>query len=169
MKQVYYVQVAAFVHPNYATRKIKSMPHLTSCPVAVVYRDQFYKVRFGPFETVEALNACKEKIVAAGILQLGQLKIDREEMGSTPAADQVHLSDGYHIQVGAFLDKSMAIGFYQKLTAEFPFPLMMVEEDGYYKIRFGPFKSASDLAKCRKVLEKNQINFMMRSNRIKYF
>ena len=169
MKQVYYVQVAAFIHPNYATRKIKSMPHLTSCPVAVVYRDQFYKVRFGPFETVEALNACKEKIVAAGILQIGQLKIDREEMGSTPAADQVHLSDGYHIQVGAFIDKSMAIGFYQKMAAEFPFPLMMVEEEGYYKIRFGPFKSASDLTKCRKALEKNQVNFMMRSNRVKYF
>lgn len=90
-------------------------------------------------------------------------------MGSTPAADQVHLSDGYHIQVGAFIDKSMAIGFYQKMAAEFPFPLMMVEEEGYYKIRFGPFKSAYDLTKCRTALEKNQVNFMMRSNRVKYF
>jgi len=169
LKQYYFVQVAAFKYPRYATRMIRNLSRMINNTVGIVYRDAYYKVRYGPFETVPELNECLEKIVSSGVLRRDQLKIEHEEIGLVLAADVPHLADGYNIQVGAFGKKANAIIYYKKLTAEYPFPLMMVEEDGYYKIRFGPFKALSDLKKCQQALAKNKVNFLTRSNRIQYF
>ena len=169
LKRHYFVQIGAFINPKNATRVIKNITHLVSYPVGVVYRDQYYKVRYGPFETQEELNDCIRQVVKAGIMTKELMRIDYEEIGSTPAADKPHLLDGYHVQVGAFTDKANALHFFKKMSAEYPYPILIIEEDGYYKVRFGPFKATSDTKKCRKALVNNNVDCFMRSNTVKYF
>jgi len=55
------------------------------------------------------------------------------------------------------------------MSAEYPYPILIIEEDGYYKVRFGPFKATSDTKKCRKALVNNNVDCFMRSNTVKYF
>jgi cell division protein FtsN len=102
-------------------------------------------------------------------MQKELLKIFYEEIGSTPIADQPHLFDGYHVQIGAFRDKANATRYFKKMSAEYPYPILMIEEDGYYKVRFGPYKTLSDTKKCRKAVAGNGVDCFMRSNTIKYF
>ena len=97
------------------------------------------------------------------------LKIDYEEIGSTPIADQPHLNDGFHVQVGAFNVKENAVRYFKQMSESYPYPILMIEEDGYYKVRFGPFKNVSDTKKCRRVLVKDNVDCFMRSNTVKYF
>jgi cell division protein FtsN len=169
LKKHYYVQIAAFSNQKNATRLIKRITRMIPYSVGIVYREQYYKVRYGPFETQEELNDCIRLIVKAGILQKELMKIFYEEIGSTPVADQPHLLDGYHVQVGAFRDKANATRFFRQMSADYPYPILMIEEDGYYKVRFGPFKSMSDTKKCRKVLVDKVKDCFMRSNTVKYF
>jgi cell division protein FtsN len=169
LKRHYYVQIGAFIVPKNATSLIKRISHLLPYSVGIVYRNQFYKVRYGPFETQDELNDCIRLIVKAGIMQKELLKIFYEEIGSTPIADQPHLFDGYHVQIGAFRDKANATRYFKKMSAEYPYPILMIEEDGYYKVRFGPYKTLSDTKKCRKAVAGNGVDCFMRSNTIKYF
>jgi cell division protein FtsN len=169
LKRHYYVQIGAFIVPKNATSLIKKISHLLPYSVGIVYRDQFYKVRYGPFETQDELNDCIRLIVKAGIMQKELLKIFYEEIGSTPIADQPHLFDGYHVQIGAFRDKANATRYFKKMSAEYPYPILMIEEDGYYKVRFGPYKTLSDTQKCRKAVAGNGVDCFMRSNTVKYF
>ncbi len=169
LKKHYFVQIGAFIDTKNATRLYKSINKLIPYPLGIVYRDQFYKVRYGPFETQGELENCIRLVVKTGISTKELLKIDYEEIGSTPAADQPQLLDGYHIQVGNFTDKANAILYFKKMSAKYPFPLLMIEEEGHYKVRFGPFKTLPEAIKYRKILEKEGVDCFMRSNAVKYF
>ena len=169
LKRHYFVQIGSFNNPRYATTLIKDITQLISYTVGIVYRDQKYKVRYGPFETQEELNDCIAKVEGAGISKRSQMKIDFEEIGSTPLADQPHLLDGYHVQVGAFKDKNNAKRFFQEMSAKYPYPILIIEEEGYYKVRFGPFKTLAMTKKCSNEMGSANIGSFMRSNKVRYF
>jgi len=169
LKRHYFVQIGSFNNPRYATTLIRDITQLISYTVGIVYRDQKYKVRYGPFETQEELNDCIAKVEAAGISKRSQMKIDFEEIGSTPLADQPHLLDGYHVQVGAFKDKANAKRFFQEMSAKYPYPILIIEEEGYFKVRFGPFKTLAMTKKCSKEMGSANISSFMRSNKVRYF
>jgi cell division protein FtsN len=169
LKRHYYIQVGAFINPKNATSLIKKITKMLPYSVGIVYRDQFYKVRYGPFETQDELNDCIRLIVNNGIMQKALLRIFYEEIGSTPVADKPHMLDGFHVQIGAFRDKANAVRYFKKMSTEYPYPILIIEEDGYYKVRFGPFKALSDLKKCHKHLVNNGVSCFMRSNTEKYF
>ncbi len=161
LKRQYFVQIGAFLNPKNSTRLIKTVSKLIQYPAGIVYREEFYKVRFGPFLTQEELNDCIRLVVNAGILQKNLLKIFYEEIGSTPEADKLASMKGGFVQVGAFKDKANAARFFKKMSSEYPFPILITEVDGYHKVRFGPFKSSTDTKKCRKALEANKIDCFM--------
>jgi cell division protein FtsN len=169
LQKHYFVQVGAFAIPKNATRMKKNIAPLVEYAVEIVFRDQLYKVRFGPFETQVELNNCIRQVVQSGIMTRELMKIYYEEIGSTPLVDQPHVMTGFHIQVGAFKDKINATKFYQKMSGEFAFPALIAEEDGYYKVRFGPFKSLSETKKYSKELEKNRVDCFIRNNTVNYF
>ena len=97
------------------------------------------------------------------------MKIDFEEIGSTPLADQPHLLDGYHVQIGAFKDKNNAKRFFQEMSAKYPYPILIIEEEGYYKVRFGPFKTLAMTKKCSNEMGSANVSSFMRSNKVRYF
>jgi cell division protein FtsN len=169
LQKHYFVQVGAFAIPKNAIRMKKNIAPLVAYAVEIVFRDQLYKVRFGPFETQVELNNCIRQVVQSGIMTRELMKIYYEEIGSTPLADQPHVMTGFHIQVGAFKDKINATKFYQKMSGEYAFPALITEEDGYYKVRFGPFKSLSETKKYTKELEKNKVGCFIRNNTVNYF
>jgi len=169
LKRHYFVQIGSFNNPRYATTLIKDITQLISYTVGIVYRDQKYKVRYGPFETQEELNDCIAKVEGAGISKRSQMKIDFEEIGSTPLADQPHLLDGYHVQIGAFKDKNNAKRFFQEMSAKYPYPILIIEEEGYYKVRFGPFKTLAMTKKCSNEMGSANVSSFMRSNKVRYF
>ncbi len=169
LKRHYFIQIGSFNNPRYATTLIKDITQLISYTVGIVYRDQKYKVRYGPFETQEELNDCIAKVEGAGISKRSQMKIDFEEIGSTPLADQPHLLDGYHVQIGAFKDKNNAKRFFQEMSAKYPYPILIIEEEGYYKVRFGPFKTLAMTKKCSNEMGSANVSSFMRSNKVRYF
>ena len=164
LKRQYFVQIGAFINPKNSTRLIKTVSKLIPYSVGIVYREEFYKVRFGPFLTQEELNDCIRLVVNAGILQKNLLKIFYEEIGSTPLADKMASMKGEFVQVGAFKDKANAARFFKKMSSEYPFPILITEVDGYHKVRFGPFKSSSDTKKCRKALQANKVDCFVLNN-----
>ncbi len=169
LQKHYFVQVGAFAIPKNATRMKKNIAPLVAYAVEIVFRDQLYKVRFGPFETQVELNNCIRQVVQSGIMTRELMKIYYEEIGATPLVDQPHVMTGFHIQVGAFKDKINATKFYHKMSGEYAFPALIAEEDGYYKVRFGPFKSLSETKKYSKELEKNRVDCFIRNNTVNYF
>ncbi|MCE1199282.1 MAG: SPOR domain-containing protein, partial [Marinilabiliales bacterium] len=165
----YYVQVGAFINPKNAARLIKKISQEIPFPVSSVYRDQYYKVRFGPFATQKEMQECVRRIVEAGIMARNMLVIDYEQIGTTPEKDKPHMLTGFHVQVGAFYEKENAVRYFKELSAKYPYPMLMIEEDGFYKVRFGPFKAASDTKKCRKALVSDHVDCFMTSYTEKYF
>ncbi len=157
LKKHYFVQIGAFLSPKNATDLIKNITNLVPYPVSIVYRDKFYKVRYGPFETQQEMNDCIRLIVEKNIVQKNLLKIFFEEIGFNPTSEIPSLKDGFHIEAGVFNDKSDATLFYKKMSSEFPFPIMIVEEGDQYKVQFGPYKEKADTEECCIALGGNRI------------
>jgi len=159
----YYVQISAFIDPKNSTGLIKSISNLLPYTLGIVYREHFYKVRYGPFHTLEEVNECIRRIVQAGIMTRELLNVVHEVTGVTILANQLKILDGYQVQVGAFRDKLNASRYFKKMSAEYPFPIMIINEDNYSKVRFGTFAEFTEMNKCYKTLINNNVNCFMRS------
>ena len=63
----------------------------------------------------------------------------------------------YYVQTGAFKKKEYAENLATSYENRIPCSAGVVFDEGYYKVRFGPFKSSSDYTKCVDILlEKNE-------------
>src|SRR5665647_10512 len=87
----YYVQISAFIDPKNSTGLIKSISNLLPYTLGIVYREHFYKVRYGPFHTLEEVNECIRRIVQAGIMTRELLNVVHEVTGVTILANQLKI------------------------------------------------------------------------------
>jgi cell division protein FtsN len=65
--------------------------------------------------------------------------------------------DQTYLQVSAFIDKKNANREVKKLTATIHYPVEIFFEDGWYKVRFGPFTDKKEVELCKKAIVASRI------------
>ncbi len=93
----YFVQISAFMNARNATGYVKNIYKLVPYTLGIFYRDQFYKVRYGPFDSQEEVNDCILRVVKAGLMTKELIKVDFEETGFTPVANLPFILNGFDV------------------------------------------------------------------------
>lgn len=163
-QKYYYVQVGAFKDQKNATRLTQKLASRIPFHIGIVYRDQWFKVRFGGLKNQAELYECIRLIEENGIAKKNELIIDFEQEipGQTSTIKTTHEIE-YVIQVGVFKDKENALQFYQKMTPEAPYPIFLAEKNGLYTVYFGSFTTLTEIKNCRDTLEKKGIKSFLKT------
>ncbi len=169
MRKYYFVEIGTFKTVTNAAKLVEKVANLIPYPIEITFRDKLYKVRFGGFDTQAEANACVRMIMQKRLNEKARIIINYEEIGSNSPAELSKISDECFIQVGAFNFKENAANYYKYMSGKYHYPIVLMEEAGFYKVRFGPFKSAQETQKYREMLLKQGVDCFNRCSTVKFF
>ena len=168
-QKYYFVEIGSFKTTAKATKLVKKIENMLPYPLEITFRDNLYKVRYGSFETEAEANECIRQILAKKVTSKSNIRTDHEEIGANTTSELEKIDSNFFIQVGAFNVKDNAVNFYQFMSKKYHYPIVLMEEDGFYKVRFGPFKSMEETQKYRKMLQDEGVDCFGRSSTVDYF
>jgi cell division septation protein DedD len=153
MVEGYRVQLGAFASEAAAVEFQHRLEAGCSKKTHLNYSDGFWRVRVGDFrDSTEALRFLTQEMNddwgVNGLVVRDKIPLAEGEL-ERPAR-----LEGYRIQVNAFSTRESALEFAVNLTLLLPdLRVYVVQEDPYYKIRLGDFRSQSEAAEKMKMLD----------------
>jgi cell division protein FtsN len=165
-KKYYFVEIGSFKTSAKATKLIKKVENMLSNPLEITFRDNLYRVRYGSFETEAEANECIRQILLKRVTELSKIKKGHEEIGANSQAELAKIKNDFFIQVGAFNMKENAVNYYKFMSEKYHYPIVLMEEDGFYKVRFGPFRSLEETKKYREILQREGVDCFGRSSTV---
>ena len=168
-KKYYFVEIGAFKTTGKATKLIRKIENMLPYPLEITFRDNLYKVRYGSFETEAEANECIRQILLKKVSDWSKIKKNHEEIGANSQTELAKIDSDFFIQLGAFSVKDNAVNFYKFMSEKYHYPIVLMEEDGFYKVRFGPFRSLEETKKYREMLQKEGVDCFGRSSTVSYF
>jgi len=156
------IQLGAFTQKKYAEIMQKSLQELLNKDVEIVLEDDFYKVRILNLKTREEVDRNIEILEDYGIkiFWVINFKAKKQQLVLREARDSVlqvtervtatppvTVSPGMEIQIGAFRNKAYADALTERLSFKLDKDLVIIQEDGYHKVRIAGFKSVEEMEK----------------------
>ena len=155
----YIIQLGAFKRKSNANAYRKKLAALLGREVEIIIENGFYKVRIMGFETREEVDTFVNILHKNGVNEMWviTLKGVLKYMVIKTVHDTIHglietLADGQTrimhenlvIQVGEFKDSTDAEEYRRKVSAAIDRPVILVFEDGAYKVRITRFSSQKE-------------------------
>jgi hypothetical protein len=137
---LYYIQAGSFKSGQKASDMMSKLRKTLPYAVVVVDESGMKKVRIGYFKTRNDAQLCRKLLSKSGIdTFIGKGKEitywGTLDLNATP----------YFIQAGAFRNEVYAIRYAQSLSERYGSTYGITIEDGYYKVRFGYFKTKLEM------------------------
>jgi cell division protein FtsN len=155
------IQLGAFRNREYAENFRTTIQSLVGKNVEIVVEDGFYKIRILDIKERSEVDALIDKLAAAGHTELWiiRLKAMQQQRILTERTDSTlrvtERVTGYEdlpvvtpdmsIQLGAFRNSAYALALQNRLRAAINQEVVIVEEDGYHKVRVTGFKSLEEM------------------------
>jgi cell division protein FtsN len=156
------IQFGAFREKKYADIMRKKIEKLLAQPLEIVREDNYYKVRISDIKDRENVDKILAILRQNGITEVWVIHLKakqthwviRESKDSTALVSErilekplVITSPALAIQVGAFFDKSRAEMLRNELSKSIKNKVVIVNQNGLYKVRIIGFASLDDLKK----------------------
>lgn len=130
------IQIGEFEKEEDALKVQKEVIERTGKPTIIIYKYGLYKVR------TPGISVKKEaKSIIAKLAQTTYHKVKRRNRDKINSSDKMidNKTYGAVIQVGAFVRRNNAIRIEKKLSKKTDRPIIMIFEDGFYKVRISGF------------------------------
>lgn len=139
----YFVQTGAFRNNANAKKMVRKLLSVMPYASIIVNEEGLYKVRTGYFKSKKAAILCQKLIrdngnttfigQSSSFVYWGKLDLN---------------SKSYFVQAGAFRKEENAKQFAERLSGKVPYPVGIIIEDGYFKVRFGYFSTNKESIEC---------------------
>jgi cell division septation protein DedD len=155
------IQLGAFRNREYAEIFRERIQSLVGKNVQIVVEDGFYKTRILDIKERNEVDALIDILTAAGHTELWviRLKAMQQQRVLTERTDSTlqvtervtgyeelpEVTPDMSIQLGAFRNSSYALALQNRLRAAINQEVVIVEEDGYHKVRVTGFKSLEEM------------------------
>lgn len=156
------IQLGAFRNKAYADGFRDKIQALVNKKVEIVVENGFYKIRILELKDRAEVDAHIDILTGAGHTELWviRLKAMQQQLVITEKVDSTLqvtertideplpvITPDMSIQLGAFRNKGYALALRNRLTATIDQDVVIVEEDGYSKVRVTGFKSREEMEK----------------------
>ncbi len=156
------IQLGAFTQRANADRMRATLQRLLDKNVEIVIEDQFFKVRILELENREEVDLILDSLSRLGFNEFWviQMKAMQQQIVMREVRDTVLqvtetvidaelpvISPEMAIQIGAFRNKALAEALVDRLLFSLGKKLIIVPENGYYKVRITGFESAEEMEK----------------------
>ena len=156
------IQLGAFKKKSNAEAYRKTLYRLLGKDVEIVIEGDYYKVRILDLKTREEVDRNIAILKKNGVTELWviRLKAKQQQLVLTEKVDTVTkitetlvessipvFSFDMVLQVGAFNNESNALRLKEKLSATLNKPVIIVPENGFYKVRITGFESLEEIEK----------------------
>ncbi len=156
------IQLGAFKKKSNAEAYRKTLQKLLGKDVEIVIEGDYYKVRILDLKTREEVDRNIAILRKNGVTELWviRLKAKQQQLVLTEKVDTVTkitetlvdssipvFSFDMVLQVGAFNNESNALRLKEKLSATLNKPVIIVPENGFYKVRITGFESLEEIEK----------------------
>ena len=168
-KKYYFVEIGAFKTTGKATKLVRKIENMLPFNLEITFRENLYKVRYGSFETEAEANECIRQILLKRVSDLSKIKKNHEEIGTNSQTELAKIDSNFFIQLGAFSMKDNAVNYYKFMSEKYHYPIVLMEEDGFFKVRFGPFRSLEETKKYREMLLREGVDCFGRSSSVNFF
>lgn len=163
----YAIQLGAFRKRSNAEALRKKLEAMLGKKMEIVVENDLYKVRITGMKERSEVDEAIATLQKNGITELWliTMKANQKQWMLIDKADTIAtiteviaggevpvVTPDMAIQVGAFRQKSLADAMYKKISAMVANPVIIVPEDGYYKVRVSGFRSMEELQKMIPVL-----------------
>ena len=154
------IQLGAFTQRANADRMRATLKRLLDKDVEIVIEDQFFKVRILELENREEVDLILDSLSRLGFNEFWviQMKAMQQQIVMREVRDTVLqvtetvidaelpvISPEMAIQIGAFRNKALAEVLVDRLLFSLGKKLIIVPENGYYKVRITGFESAEEM------------------------
>jgi cell division protein FtsN len=156
------IQLGAFRNKSNAEAYRRKLHKLLGKDVEIVVEDGYYKVRILDLKTREEVDRNIELLRQNGVTELWviRLKAKQQQLVLTEKVDSIAtitetitgtaapiISTDMVLQAGAFRDENNAVRLRDKLSATINKPVVIVPEEGYYKVRVTGFETLEEIEK----------------------
>jgi cell division protein FtsN len=161
-KDSWAIQLGAFKMKRYADIMRRKLEKLLGQPLEIIIEDNFYKVRISDIKDREKVDQILAILKQNGITEVWVISLKasqkqwrlREKQDTTTLVSErvietplVITSPDLAIQVGAFFDKSRAEMLRKELSGSVKNKVIIVNQNGLYKVRIIGFASLDELKK----------------------
>ena len=161
------IQLGAFRVRANAENMRRSLEKQLGRKVEIVIEDDFYKVRIVEISTREEVDQIIEVLRKNGVTELWviSLRAKQQQLVLTDRQDTVRtitetvierpavtVTRENSIQAGAFYVESNAIALKERLEKQIDKKIIIVEEDGFFKVRIQGFENRTEMEKYLPVL-----------------
>lgn len=163
----YAIQMGAFKVKSNADALRKKLAALLGKEVVIFVENGFYKVRIPGFETRTEIDSFIPILLRNGIKEMWVISLKGMQKHWIIITKQDTITESIetfterqppafradlNVQVGAFRDSARAEDLSRKLSALIDKPVVIVTEDGYYKVRITGFTRLEERAKLVPIL-----------------
>jgi cell division protein FtsN len=163
----YAIQLGAFRRRSNAEALKKKLEAMLGKKMEIIVENDLFKVRITGMKERSEVDEAIATLQKNGITELWliTMKANQKQWMLIDKTDTIAtiteviaggevpvVTPDMAIQVGAFRQKSLADAMYKKISAMVSNPVIIVPEDGYYKVRVSGFRSMEELQKMLPVL-----------------
>jgi len=147
-EEAYFVQVGAFKNILLAKSLAKKTQSINPFAYGVFKEDGLNKIRIGYFTSHEDADSFKAILTEKGISSFVGSSEKYVYWGSLNT-----MTGPYFLQAGAFRKESNARQYAQHLKTALSYPVGIIIEDGYHKVRIGYFNSENESQSCYEFMQ----------------